>query len=106
MLVLSATLGAAGQLLFRVGARDKTTALALFNLEIAAGLALYAIGTATWIFVLSREKLVDVYVFTALTFVLVYIGAVALLGEQIKVSSVVGIGLVLAGLFMVARANA
>ena len=41
------------------------------NVPIALGLSLYLCGTVLWIYVLSKEKLVVVYAFTALTFVLV-----------------------------------
>ena len=71
-MLLAASLAAAcGQLLFKVGAQHKTHAVEFLNGPIGLGLLLYLLGTMLWIYVLSKEKLVVVYGFTALTFVLV-----------------------------------
>ena len=105
MLSAAALLAAVGQLLFRLGARDKSGLALFLNGYILTGVAIYAGGTLIWIFVLSREKLVDVYAFTALTFALVYVGAVTVLDESLKMQAVAGICLVLIGLFLLARAG-
>ena len=69
MMLLAASLAAAaGQLLLKVGAQHKTHLAEFINAAIAAGLLLYLCGTVLWIYVLSKEKLVVVYAFTALTF--------------------------------------
>jgi drug/metabolite transporter (DMT)-like permease len=59
----------------------------------------YALGMAAWIYALSREQMVAVYAFTALTFVLVYLGGVFLLGENINTTKSMGVALVIAGLY-------
>ncbi len=105
LLSVAALMAAVGQILFRLGARDKTSIAALFNVSILSGVALYGGGTLIWIFVLSREKLVDVYAFTALTFALVYIGAVTILDERLQLQAMTGIALVLLGLYLLARAG-
>lgn len=105
LLSTSALMAAVGQILFRLGARDKSSLLALFNVHILTGVALYGGGTLIWIFVLSREKLVDVYAFTALTFALVYVGAVTILDERLQLQAMAGLALVLLGLFLLARAG-
>ena len=69
---------------------------------MAFGLLLYLCGTILWIYVLSKEKLVVVYAFTALTFVLVYLGAVLTLGESLTIRASGGMLLVLAGLYLLA----
>ena len=64
------------------------------------------LSTAIWIYALSSEKLVNVYAFTALSFVLVYLGGVMVLGETISKSGIVGVLLVLTGLFLLTTSNA
>ena len=83
LLTLAAISAASGQLLFKVGANGVQTLSGYLNLSILAGLVLYGFGTMVWIYALSSELLVNVYAFTALTFVLVYLGGVLLLGETI-----------------------
>ena len=105
MLTGAAFSAAVGQLLFRVGARGNDGFHAFINLPIFTGLALYGFGTVIWIYVLSRESLVDVYAFTALTFVLVYLGGVFILGEHINLLKSIGILLVLSGLCLITRST-
>lgn len=93
---------AAGQLLFRVGAQDKTSLSEFINAPILLGLLLYVLGTLLWIYTLSKEKLVVVYAFTVLTFALVYIGSMFLLGESLGARGVCGIALVMGGLYLLA----
>lgn len=105
LMLLAASLAAAsGQLLLKVGAQHRTHAAEFLNTPIAIGLLLYLCGTVLWIYVLSKEKLVMVYAFTALTFVLVYLGAVLTLGETLTLKAGGGVLLVLAGLYLLARA--
>ena len=103
LLTGAACSAAGGQLLFRVGARDNVDLLAYLNVSIFAGLVLYGLGTVIWIYVLSRESLLNVYSFTALTFVLVYLGGVFILGEQINLTKSVGVFFVLLGLYLITR---
>lgn len=103
-LVASALLAAVGQLLFRVGAAGRQALLEFVNPAVIGGLALYGFSTALWIFALSRTKLTTVYPFTALTFVLVYAGAMMLLGEKPTRVEIVGVLLVLSGLALLAKA--
>jgi drug/metabolite transporter (DMT)-like permease len=102
-MLLAASLAAAcGQLLLKVGAQHRIHAVEFLNAPIAIGLLLYLCGTIVWIYVLSKEKLVVVYAFTALTFVLVYLGAVLTLGESLTLKAGAGVALVLAGLYLLA----
>jgi drug/metabolite transporter (DMT)-like permease len=104
ILLVSASISAAtGQLLFKVGAQGRQHLLEFVNPYILGGLLMYGLGTSLWIYALSQEKLVNVYAFTALSFVLVYIGGVVLLGESIALATGIGIALVLAGLFLITR---
>jgi multidrug transporter EmrE-like cation transporter len=102
-MLLAASLAAAcGQLLLKVGAQHRTHVVDFLNTPVAIGLLLYLCGTIVWIYVLSKEKLVVVYAFTALTFVLVYLGAVLTLGESLTLKASGGVALVLAGLYLLA----
>lgn len=102
LLTLAAFAAASGQLLFKIGARDREHILEFINMPIIAGLVLYGTGTAIWIYALSFEKLVNVYAFTALTFVLVYLGGVFIINERISMPGIIGIILILGGLYLIA----
>lgn len=98
--LLGASVAAAiGQILFRLGARDRISLVAFVNTYIALGMLFYALGMAAWIYALSREQMVTVYAFTALTFVLVYLGGVFLLGENTNTTKSMGVALVIVGLY-------
>lgn len=101
LLTAAAFAAAAGQILFRIGALGRQSPLDFLNLPILGGLLLYGLGTAAWIFALSRDTLVHVYAFTALTFVLVYLAGVLLLGETLQPRALLGVALVLAGLYLI-----
>ena len=105
LLSCAASLAAIGQLLFRVGARGRVSLSAYINFPILSGLVLYALGTMIWIYVLSRVALVDVYAFTALTFVVVYLGSVFVLHERINIDNGAGVLLVLIGLYLITRSG-
>ena len=102
LLTISSVAAAVGQLLLKKGADGRSEILDFVNTPLILGLVFYAGGVAIWIYALSFEKLVNVYAFTALTFVLVYLGGVFILHEQISKSAVIGIVLILAGLYLIA----
>jgi drug/metabolite transporter (DMT)-like permease len=101
MLLASAICAAAGQMLFRVGAAGRTALLEFVNPALLGGLTLYAASTLLWVFALSRLPLRSVYPFTALTFVLVYGGAILLLDEKPSWRGIVGVVIVLVGLYCI-----
>ena len=105
LLTFSAFSAACGQLLFKVGARGQDHWQAFINFPIIAGLVLYSASTVVWIYVLSKESIVNVYAFTALTFVLVYLGSVLLMGERLSPVAFAGVGLVLSGLYLITNYN-
>jgi len=105
LLSLAALSAAAGQLLFKIGARGREQWIDFLNIPIMTGLLFYGLSTVMWIYALSFEKLVNVYAFTALTFVLVYLGGVFIINEQITGVALVGIILVLAGLYLIVSYN-
>jgi drug/metabolite transporter (DMT)-like permease len=99
-LVGGAICAAAGQLLLAAGARGRTEMLSFLNVSIIAGLGLYALGTVFWIYSLSRAQLIQVYPFTALTFVLILLSGILFFDENLGVHGFCGIILVLIGLFL------
>jgi drug/metabolite transporter (DMT)-like permease len=105
LLIFSAFLAAIGQILLKIGAQGRQALLEFINMPIAAGLLLYGGGVLIWIYVLSHEKLTNVYAFTALTFVLVYVGAVVFLAEKISLLASIGVFLILLGLYLIANHN-
>jgi drug/metabolite transporter (DMT)-like permease len=105
LLTLSAFTAACGQLLLKFGAQGRHDLASFFNPFLIAGLVLYLAATLIWIYVLSFEKLTSVYAFTALTFVLVYLGGVMLLGEKISVAAGAGVVAILFGLYLISQHN-
>jgi drug/metabolite transporter (DMT)-like permease len=105
LLVLSSFSAAAGQLLLKIGAQGRHQLAEFINLPIIVGLLLYGAGTAIWIFVLGKEKLINVYAFTALSFALVSASSVLFLGERVALGGLFGIMLVLAGLYLITNYN-
>lgn len=93
--------------MFKIGARGRAHWIEFLNGYIFVGFLLYTIGAVLWIYALSFEKLVNVYAFTALTFVLVIVivGAVLGLGEKMAVPGMLGIVLVLGGLYLLMNYN-
>ncbi len=101
LLVLAACSAAMGQVLFKLGADGNNHYMDYINLRIIGGLVFYLLGTAIWIYVLSFEKLTNVYAFSALTFVFVYSGGVFILGESISLRAWFGVLMVICGLYLI-----
>ena len=97
-----AVLAAFGQVSLKAGAQGRLASIDFVNGWIALGLALYFAGTVLWILALSSAPLTVVYPFTALTYVLVNVLAFVLFGERLSVQGLLGTGVVLLGLFLVA----
>ena len=103
-LVAGCLCAAFGQVFFKLGATGRESLAAFVNGWILLGLLLYGLGTVLWIYALSKASLTVVYPFTALTFVLVYVAGTAWLGEPLAAKALVGVALVLVGLFFIASA--
>ena len=106
VLILAAvTLSATGQLLLKYGARqlaglarlDFLTA-ATRNVHILSGLAAWMAATIFWLFVLRVAPLSRAYGLTSLTYVLVLVASVHVLGEQVRRPHVVGTVLIVLGI--------
>lgn len=104
-LLVGCTLAAGGQLLLKLGSKDAVGLIDFFNFRLASGLMLYGLGTGLWILALSKVPLNIAYAFTALTFVMVYLGSVVILHERLGLLSFVGISLILGGFVLIAYAG-
>lgn len=102
-LVVGSILASAGTVLLKLGASGRTTLFSFINPLIVTGLVMYGLGAACWIYGMSQQKLINVYPFTMLTFVIVYLTGVLGLGERPTRVGLVGVALMLLGLVLVAR---
>lgn len=105
-LILGAVLSSvAGQLLLKSGA-GRLAPLSRLDFLLAAfrdprvlsGLAAWAASTVCWLYVLRVAPLSRAYGLTSLTYVLVFLASVLLLGEHVRRVHVVGTVLIVAGL--------
>jgi multidrug transporter EmrE-like cation transporter len=101
LLLLACLSAAAGQMLLKAGATGRTQFLEFVNWQVAFGLGGYALSTLLWLYCLSKLPLRVVYPYTALTFVLVVMGAIVVFGERAGWRAGVGTILVLGGLVMI-----
>jgi drug/metabolite transporter (DMT)-like permease len=104
LLVIASLAAAGGQMLFKIGASDRQHLPEFLNVPIMLGLILYGASTVIWIRALAEERLTTVYAFTALTYAFVYLGAVAVIGERLTFIGLLGITLVLTGLYLIMKA--
>lgn len=101
MLLAASISAAVGQMLFKAGAAGRSHWQEFINLSLIGGLGCYGLSTLLWIYCLSKLPLRVVYPYTALTFVLVYVGAFFLFGERPGVRGIAGVLMVLGGLFLI-----
>jgi drug/metabolite transporter (DMT)-like permease len=101
-LAVSALCAASGQIMLKMGADGRETPAAFLNAYVLAGLGLYGLGTAIWIFALSRLPLNVVYPFSMLTLALVMVMAHVVLGERPNATVLTGWAIVIAGVGVVA----
>jgi multidrug transporter EmrE-like cation transporter len=110
MLATYALAMAGGQLLFKAAAMRGASAAApadrisgfMFNGYFAVAIALYAALTVLWVWILSFTPLSRAYPFVALGFAITPALGSLVFGEPASLRLVVGIGLILCGLFFIA----
>lgn len=100
-LVAGSLCAALGQVALKIGADGRVRPLEFINGWIILGLFSYAVGTALWIYCLSKANLTIVYAFAALTFVMVYLAGFIVLGERLAFRGILGAALVLCGLVLI-----
>lgn len=104
--VLCVGLIAAGQVLFKYSGSALAQAGSFLDQRVLTfmlpALALYGAATLMWISLLQHAPLNRLYPYMALSFVFVAAAGWALLGETLRAGQIMGLGLVLAGLVMIA----
>jgi multidrug transporter EmrE-like cation transporter len=103
-LLAGVLLNASAQLLLKAGtnAMPLGPRLAL-EPHILGGLACYAVSVVVWIIALSRVPVSVAYPMLSIGYVVNAIAAWQLLGESLSPLRLAGIGVIIAGVFMVAR---
>lgn len=71
--------------------------------HIAGGLACYVISVVVWILALSRVDVSIAYPMLSIGYVVNAIAAWYLFGEAVSISRLVGIGIIIIGVYIVAR---
>lgn len=99
---------AVGQILFKASATSLTETGSLFALKTAGtlltALALYAITSVAWVWVLQKIELGRVYPLMALAFILVPLGSHIFFGERFQPQYFVGVTLIVVGIVVAVRA--
>jgi multidrug transporter EmrE-like cation transporter len=116
LILLSISLSATAQILFKLGMSSGQVQLAIrshavgeiasavvFSPNILGGLSLYAIGTIVWLGVLTQVELSQAYPFVGLGFVLTAAAGYFGFGDSLGPLRIAGIILILAGISLVAR---
>jgi drug/metabolite transporter (DMT)-like permease len=113
LVFVSVTLSAAAQTAFKFGMTRVVVAEAagvaekalafLMSPFVLLGLGLYGVGTVLWLFALREADLSLVYPFVSISFVMVALSGILLLGEPVSLTRLAGLGLIIAGLLVMAR---
>ena len=101
----------AGQLLWKAGLQGmpgvfssglgKAIVTLMGSVHILGGLALYALATLIWLYLLSRFDLSYIYPFVSLSFVLAVIVSVYVLGEDVSWNRWAGVVVIGFGVYLV-----
>ena len=104
LLLVGVLLNAAAQLLLKAGTNAMPLGLRLaMEPHILAGLACYVVSVVVWIVALSRVPVSIAYPMLSIGYVVNAIAAWYLLGEAVTPMRLVGIGIIVLGVFIVAR---
>ena len=97
-------LNATAQLLLKAGTNAMPLGVRLaIEPHILAGLACYVISVVVWVVALSRVPVSIAYPMLSIGYVVNAIAAYYLLGEQVTPLRFAGIGVIIVGVFIVAR---
>jgi multidrug transporter EmrE-like cation transporter len=116
LILCSVLLGAAGQILLKLGASSPAMVSQLgsgnaggFVLRAATsplvvlGLAVYGVSTILWLMVLARTPISYAYPFISIGFIVTALYGWQFLGENLSLARAGGIGLIILGVFLVSR---
>ena len=104
LILVGVLLNAAAQLLLKARTNAMPLGLRLaIEPHILAGLACYVVSVVVWIVALSRVPVSIAYPMLSIGYVVNAIAAWYLLGEAVTPMRLVGIGIIVLGVFIVAR---
>lgn len=92
-----------GKFSFNISTLVHQYARILLNPFVIAGLFGFFVSMLIWLYVLSRMELSFVYPFVALNYVLILFGSYFLFKETITPFKIVGVVVIIIGVFLVAR---
>lgn len=98
ILVISTSLGAVGQLIFKLGLDSSGVPLAEL---VGLGVVLYALSTMLYFYVLGRSHLSWAYSFVGLSYSIASILAFLVLGEPVTPLRVAGIAVIQLGIIVI-----
>ena len=98
ILVISAFLGAVGQLLFKLGLSSSLGMLVAF---IAAGFIAYVISTVLYFYILGRSHLSWAYGFVGFSYIFTELLAYYVLAEHVDADKWIGVLVIVAGTVLI-----
>ncbi|AFM01420.1 MULTISPECIES: SMR family transporter [Desulfitobacterium] len=113
-IIISVMLGALGQILVKIGAKNleldfspenllRSLGMIIQNFPVMSGLFLYGISFLLWIKVLSKTELSYAYPFVSLGYIFIMAFSVIVFKENISFYRVLGTALVIVGVFFISR---
>jgi len=105
-LLLKAGAGSLAGVELRLGNAVAIAARLVWNPPILAGLLCYAISVVVWILALARVEVSVAYPMLSVGYVVNALAAWWLFGENLNATRMVGIGVILVGVWLVARSSA
>ena len=103
-ILVAVVLGTVAQLFLKAGTNAAPVGLGLaFEPRILAGIACYAVSMVVWILALSKTPVSVAYPMVSIGFALNAALAWWLLGEAVTPMRMTGIGVIIVGVFLVAR---
>ena len=104
LVMTGVALNAAAQLLLKAGTNAQPLGIGLaLEPHILGGLACYVISVVVWVIALSRVPVSIAYPMLSIGYVVNAIAAWYLLGEVLTPMRLAGIGIIIVGVFVVAR---
>jgi multidrug transporter EmrE-like cation transporter len=103
-ILVGVLLNAAAQLLLKAGTNAQPLGLGLaIEPHILGGLACYAVSVVVWVVALSKVPVSIAYPMLSIGYVVNAIAAYYLFGESVSPMRMAGIGVIIVGVFIVAR---
>jgi multidrug transporter EmrE-like cation transporter len=104
LILVGVLLNAAAQLLLKAGTNAMPLGLRLaIEPHILGGLACYVVSVVVWVIALSRVQVSIAYPMLSIGYVVNAIAAWYLLGEAVSGMRLAGMGIIVLGVFIVAR---